>query len=673
MKKLWFFLLAIAMMAVLCLPALAAEELVPVVAQVPDDWTEVYLYAWAYGNDLFDESVSWPGTPMTRVGSGMFCTYIPDDMEYVIINDGNGYQTADLSVTPGQPIFVAAADISSATVYHELPIEIPSAEELGVSLPSGGFNALSGDEWYVTGDFNGWNECDEDYRMEANGDGTYTFVIDILEGYHAMRVTNGTWEVSIGGDGRDGNLEFTTGEGELTVVFDKTACTITLSGADVVIGSPPTVSEWYVAGDFNGWEECDANYLMSEEENGIFLLIMDITAGDHSLRVTNGTWDVNYGGDGIDGNVDFHTDDGKLTVVFDSHSFGISLYGANVRLGHKETGKIVGDNWYVAGDFNSWDACDSAYKMINNYDGTFSTTFYLSAGEHQMKITDGTWEESYPKDENFVFEVPGDADVTVIFELGSAVISVEADTAPYEQTWYVSGNFNNWDPCDPDYQMEDDGDGTYSLTFPLEADTYYLRVTDGTWQVSYGDAAEDYCFTVPVDGDVTVHFDGETITVDVPEVLITAPIEPAELCILHVEAPENWGQCAIVYYPEGEYIPITVPMAADDDLWYGTFPSGTRYYIQNEEGSRCTVERDARAGEYHLEVKKKNDDGLYKVRVKSYDPDGEEEEQEETLSVTFWIIVAVVGIVVIGAAVLIIILVARKKKKAAPKAQNPLQ
>ena len=62
----------------------------------PDNWDQVYAYAWEEGNG---EYVSWPGEPMTEPveGSQWYSYEIPDNFNRVIFNNGDeGEQTDDL-------------------------------------------------------------------------------------------------------------------------------------------------------------------------------------------------------------------------------------------------------------------------------------------------------------------------------------------------------------------------------------------------------------------------------------------------------------------------------------------------------------------------------------------------------------------------------------------------
>ena len=64
------------------------------------------------------------------------------------------------------------------------------------------------------------------------------------------------------------------------------------------------------------------------------------------------------------------------------------------------------------------------------------------------------------------------------------------------------------------------------ILLPTEAGTWHLRIHRAFWEETIGNAGEDYCFTMPV--DVTVHFDGITITVDVPEAVAEETCTPYE-------------------------------------------------------------------------------------------------------------------------------------------------
>ncbi len=63
----------------------------------------------------------------------------------------------------------------------------------------------------------------------------------------------------------------------------------------------------------------------------------------------------------------------------------------------------------------------------------------------------------------------------------------------------------NWDPSKN--PMTDNGDGTFTITFAdVAAGTYEFKVTDGTWNNSWGNNGDNYRFELTGTSDVTIHF-----------------------------------------------------------------------------------------------------------------------------------------------------------------------
>ena len=73
------------------------------------DWENAYVYFW-YDNGT---SNGWPGTKMVRDSYGQFSLDIPGDISNVIINNGNGIQTVDLSLNPGYESWVTLGELEN--------------------------------------------------------------------------------------------------------------------------------------------------------------------------------------------------------------------------------------------------------------------------------------------------------------------------------------------------------------------------------------------------------------------------------------------------------------------------------------------------------------------------------------------------------------------------------
>ena len=129
--------------------------------------------------------------------------------------------------------------------------------------------------------------------------------------------------------------------------------------------------------------------------------------------------------------------------------------------------------------------------------------------------------------------------------------------------WCVSGTMNNWDPNSSD-RLTDNGDGTYSITFPnMAANTYEFKFTkNGSWDGCLGGSflgsgveADVYSpgtnieFTLTEASDVTIVLDtvNNKFTLTIGDEIAEAPAE----ILLHVTVPASWGATYVyVWTPE---------------------------------------------------------------------------------------------------------------------------
>lgn len=106
----------------LCVPALAANgsDMVSICVRVPDDWGTPYLYSWtedSFGNVTYLER--WPGVEMGKMSDGWYYTYIPSDMDMVIVSVGSSIlQTEDLDIRNGTPAWITVGTDASAEIYY---------------------------------------------------------------------------------------------------------------------------------------------------------------------------------------------------------------------------------------------------------------------------------------------------------------------------------------------------------------------------------------------------------------------------------------------------------------------------------------------------------------------------------------------------------------------------
>ena len=182
-------------------------------------------------------------------------------------------------------------------------------------------------------------------------------------------------------------------------------------------------------------------------------------------------------------------------------------------------------SYYVAGSAglcgSEWKENDDANKMTAGANGVYSITYSnVAAGDYELKVTDGTWDNCWPA-ENYKFNVAEAADVVVEFDSVNKVVTVKVGGKTTEKeenkvdpnaSYYVAGVAGI---CGSEWKENDEAnkmtykDGVYTITYKdVAAGKYSLKVTNGTWEKSWGGTGENgnFDFEVTAKGDVTVEF-----------------------------------------------------------------------------------------------------------------------------------------------------------------------
>ena len=482
MKKLLALVCVIALLGALCVPAMAAAARVPVAADVPDDWTTAYLYAWGGS-----ETMTWPGVPMTKIDD-WFVAYMNDDNANLIINNGSGSQTADLAIDPGLPVCVMADRIDNASVEFELPIEVPTEDKMPkpetdkiYAFVPAGWTTVNLYAW--TADASSSNAGWPGVPMTQADNGLW--VGELTPGYANIIIDDGAAQtIDLPYNGGDAWVLLTAegtegGKFKASVLYEDPGTYAHPAPDQVVIttGPIPTSDVWYVAGTMNGWNNCDSAYEMLPNGDGTFSFTLSLTAGDHALKVTNGTWDVCFGKEGgTDGNYEFGMSaDGDAIVTYDGNGV-VTVTGDNVTdpTGTPGGSTATGDTWYVAGTMNEWNCADEAYKMTKGADGIFRYTFDVIPGDYSLKVTNGTWDVSYGGDGengNFDFNAADEGKATVKFD-GSAVSVVFGEEEPINND--TTNNDTTGDNTDKDQDKDTDKGGNNGLVISIVATVVIL-------------------------------------------------------------------------------------------------------------------------------------------------------------------------------------------------------
>ena len=294
-------------------------------------------------------------------------------------------------------------------------------------LPVGAFAA---DEaaYYVAGVDtlcgSNWNECDSANKMSLNAEGLYEKTYEAVPaGTYEFKVTNGTWDVCWGDNGNNYKLVLEA-EANVTITFNPETEEIGVVLAEI--------APYYVAGVGalcgSEWKENDPANKMSLNADGLYeKTYTSVPAGEYQFKVTNGTWDQSWGDNGNNYALTLETEC-NVTIVFDPETETIEV----------KTVKVL--PFYVAGTEAlcgaGWDPGYAANKMTLGADGLYYKTFKnVPAGEHQFKVTNGTWEQSWGKDgggDNFAFTTEEAHNVTICFNAETKEITYSLSEATPE-------------------------------------------------------------------------------------------------------------------------------------------------------------------------------------------------------------------------------------------------
>jgi len=179
-------------------------------------------------------------------------------------------------------------------------------------------------------------------------------------------------------------------------------------------------TNYYVAGDFNGWNA--AGNLMTMTSPGIFQVsLTSISPGRHEFKVTDGTWGWNYPG----ANSWLYPDgSGNITITYDANAYSDGWSPTSQRIGLN----VDPGSWTAAGDFEGW---NNAAGNMTALGGGIYTYQVTTPGDHKWKaVVTGTW-DSISLDNRSV--ATSDWNFTLgAFEVANLYVNAFAGTAKIE-------------------------------------------------------------------------------------------------------------------------------------------------------------------------------------------------------------------------------------------------
>ena len=227
MKKMFAIVLALMLcVSVLSVAAFAAEDTITIHVSIDASSAP---NAWAWG-DYGDAFSTWPGEAMTKNGDWYEIT-VPAGTTGFIANNGSA-QTSDIAIAGDADAWIKiSADFSSYEVVagpnSDEPVAPPVVE--GDFYVAGNSVELFGAEWDAGNAAN---------KMTLGDDGCYYITYTAVPaGKYSLKVTNGTWDQSWGGNGENGNFDFELTEPtDVTVKFNPNKQDVTVIAGEAVLG-----------------------------------------------------------------------------------------------------------------------------------------------------------------------------------------------------------------------------------------------------------------------------------------------------------------------------------------------------------------------------------------------------------------------------------------------------
>lgn len=270
-------------------------------------------------------------------------------------------------------------------------------------LPQG---TPSNSRFFVTGNFNYWDPGDRHYELTPLGGNRYGITLPTGWGKIEYKITRGDWSTEeVDGCGKpvvnrvvDHQANDTV---KLRVESWKDLGLVNCRQITLLVTPPPhspVDDPIYIAGNFNNWEAGNPNYRLSRRPDGLYSLTLYKGLQTVEYKFTRGVWEAEEMGpfgDVAENRVFSYGTEDTLHLRIPFWKDRVHYGGDSVYL------KVLvppstpaGQNLFVAGNFNNWQAGHPEFKLRRMADGSFAGSFRVLKSNTltEFKITRGTWE-----------------------------------------------------------------------------------------------------------------------------------------------------------------------------------------------------------------------------------------------------------------------------------------
>jgi AraC-like DNA-binding protein len=185
------------------------------------------------------------------------------------------------------------------------------------------------------------------------------------------------------------------------------------------------------------------------------------------------------------------------TLIFIVLCLQVLLLKAQIRIEITELPELLlpTEGVYLAGSFNNWAPGESKYQFKKDASGILFVILPDTLTSFKYKVTQGVWTvveggeggahrgdriydariEENPKSVRIRVE-SWESRLSYRF-----IIKKLPKNTPHDATFYIAGNFNNWNPQHNAYKLQKQSDGTYRVTVVTDLNRLEFKFTRGTW------------------------------------------------------------------------------------------------------------------------------------------------------------------------------------------------
>lgn len=390
-------------------------------------------------------------------------------------------------------------------------------------------NTPPGQPIYITGNFNNWDPGEELYVLQMSKDSNYYYTLPPGFGTVFFKFTRGDWntvEKDICGEEIENRLLETAFNDtiickiESWTGLDPIDCPKLTLKIDNIPENTPIDDLIALASNANSWDPDNAS-IFEKTISGDLLLTIDRPPGVNTIdyKITRGNLSTSesdeYGNEIPIRTLKFGSKD---TIYLDVKGWtDIPETKSNrvvIIIKKLPNNTFLDDGLFLACNINSWSAGDKNYQFQQNKNGQWFYPVPRKETTLDYKITRGEWGSvevdrsgndienrslNLQNEDTVYVEIKGWKDIESSTDNEIIIIldSIPKST-PSDAKFYLTGNFNGWNPGRLRHKFRLNDKGQYYVSLPREFGDLACKVTRGSWETSevgtYGEEIPNFYY-----------------------------------------------------------------------------------------------------------------------------------------------------------------------------------